>query len=132
MFYFNRYDIMKLFLLAVSLLLVSCEATDLSGTYICKDVSFSSETMTPSEITENQNEAKEDLIGTSIRVVQYEETVWIGFSETDGNHYKQISNNEYIINEDNGDKVIASFSKGELTLKEIDSRYTIKIVCNKQ
>lgn len=123
---------MKLFLSAICLLLVSCGATDLSGTYVCNEVFFSSQTMNPTEISENQNAAQSDLIGLSITVVQYDDSVWIGFSETDGNHFKQISNNEYILNQDNGDKVIASFSKEELTLKETDSQYTIKIVCNKQ
>ena len=123
---------MKLFLSAICLLLVSCGATDLSGTYICNKVFFSSQTMNPTEISESQNAAQSDLIGSLITVVQYDDSVWIGFSETDGNHFKQISNNEYIFNQDNGDKVIASFSKGELTLKETDSQYTIKIVCNKQ
>ncbi len=123
---------MKLFLSAICLLLVSCGATDLSGTYVCNEVFFSSQTMNPTEISENQNAAQSDLIGSSITVVQYDDSVWIGFSETDGNHFKQISNNEYILNQDNGDKVIASFSKGGLTLKETDSQYTIKIVCNKQ
>lgn len=123
---------MKLFLSAICLLLVSCGATDLSGTYVCNEVFFSSQTMNPTEILENQNAAQSDLIGSSITVVQYDDSVWIGFSEIDGDHFKQISNNEYILNQDNGDKVIASFSKGGLTLKETDSRYTIKIVCNKQ
>lgn len=123
---------MKLFLSAICLLLVSCGATDLSGTYVCNEVFFSSQTMNPTEISENQNAAQSDLIGSSITAVQYDDSVWIGFSETDGNHFKQISNNEYILNQDNGDKVIASFSKEELTLKETDSQYTIKIVCNKQ
>lgn len=123
---------MKLFLSAICLLLVSCGATDLSGTYVCNEVFFSSQTMNPTEISENQNAAQSDLIGSSITVVQYDDSVWIGFSETDGNHFKQISNNEYILNQDNGDKVIANFSKGGLTLKETDSQYTIKIVCNKQ
>lgn len=123
---------MKLFLSAICLLLVSCGATDLSGTYVCNEVFFSSQTMNPTEISENQNAAQSDLIGSSITVVQYDDSVWIGFSETDGNHFKQISNNEYIFHQDNGDKVIASFSKEELTLKETDSQYTIKIVCNKQ
>ena len=123
---------MKLFLSAICLLLVSCGATDLSGTYVCNEVFFSSQTMNPTEISENQNAAQSDLIGSSITVVQYDDSVWIGFSETDGNHFKQISNNEYILNQDNGDKVIASFSKEELTLKETDSQYTIKIVGNKQ
>ncbi|WP_300799475.1 hypothetical protein [uncultured Alistipes sp.] len=123
---------MKLFLSAICLLLVSCGATDLSGTYVCNEVFFSSQTMNPTEISENQNAAQSDLIGSSIIVVQYDDFVWIGFSETDGNHFKQISNNEYIFHQDNGDKVIASFSKEELTLKETDSQYTIKIVCNKQ
>lgn len=123
---------MKLFLSAICLLLVSCGATDLSGTYVCNEIFFSSQTMNPTEISENQNAAQSDLIGSSITVVQYDDSVWIGFSETDGNHFKQISNNEYILNQDNGDKVIANFSKGGLTLKETDSQYTIKIVCNKQ
>ena len=123
---------MKLFLSAICLLLVSCGATDLSGTYVCNEVFFSSQTMNPTELSENQIAAQSDLIGSSITVVQYDDSVWIGFSETDGDHFKQISNNEYILNQDNGDKVIASFSKGGLTLKETDSRYTIKIVCNKQ
>ena len=123
---------MKLLLAAICLLLVSCGATDLSGTYVCNEVFFSSQTMNPTEISENQNAAQSDLIGSSITVVQYDDSVWIGFSETEGNHFKQISNNEYILNQDNGDKVISSFSKGGLTLKETDSRYTIKIVCNKQ
>ena len=103
---------MKLFLSAICLLLVSCGATDLSGTYVCNEVFFSSQTMNPTEISENQNAAQSDLIGSSITVVQYDDSVWIGFSETDGNHFKQISNNEYILNQDNGDKAIASFSKG--------------------
>lgn len=123
---------MRLILLAIGLLFVSCGATDLSGTYICNNVYFSSQTMNPTEISENQKAARTDLIGSSITVVQYEETVWIGFSGTDGDHFRQVSNNEYVFKQDNGDKVIANFSKGELTLKEIDSRYTIEIVCNKQ
>ncbi len=77
---------MKLFLSAICLLLVSCGATDLSGTYVCNEVFFSSQTMNPTEISENQNAAQSDLIGSSITVVQYDDSVWIGFSETDGNH----------------------------------------------
>lgn len=123
---------MRIFLLAIVLLLVSCGTTDLSGTYICKDVYFSRQTMPPSENTENQNEAKEDLIGTNIKVIQYEETVWIGLSETDGDHYKKVSDNEYVIMSDKGEHIVAKFSKGQLIIQEIDSRYTIKIVCNKQ
>ena len=68
---------MRFILLAICFLFVACGTTDLSGTYICNDVIFSSQTMTPTEIAENQKAAKEDLVGSSVTVVQYDETIWI-------------------------------------------------------
>lgn len=125
---------MRFILLAICFLFVACSTTDLSGTYICNDVIFSSQTMTPTEIAENQKAAKEDLVGSSVTVVQYDETIWIGFSDTDGDHFRKASNNEYVFmpDEGNGDKVVAKFVKDGLVLKEFDNRYTIEIVCNKQ
>ena len=114
---------MRFILLAICFLFVACGTTDLSGTYICNDVIFSSQTT-----------AKEDLVGSSVTVVQYDETIWIGFSDTDGDHFRKASNNEYVFmpDEGNGDKVVAKFVKDGLVLKEFDNRYTIEIVCNKQ
>lgn len=88
---------MRFILLAICFLFVACGTTDLSGTYICNDVIFSSQTMTPTEIAENQKAAKEDLVGSSVTVVQYDETIWIGFSDTDGDHFRKASNNEYVL-----------------------------------
>ena len=87
---------MRFILLAICFLFVACGTTDLSGTYICNDVIFSSQTMTPTEIAENQKAAKEDLVDSSVTVVQYDETIWIGFSDTDGDHFRKASNNEYV------------------------------------
>lgn len=124
---------MKNLLLTIcSLFFMACGSSDLSGVYVCRDVKFSSQTMSPQEISENQNAAQEDLLGTIVTVRQYSETVWIGFSDGDGNHFKKQSNTEYVFLENNGDSVIAKFSGNTLTLKEYDNRYSIEITCIKR
>lgn len=122
----------KLLFLFSILLLTACGSSNVSGTYVCKNVKFSSQRYSPVKIVDMQQDAEENLIGEMLTVIQYEGTVWIGPSRTDGDHFKPVSKNEYVFIQDNGDRVVAKFFNNTLTVIEYDDRYTIEIICVKQ
>ena len=122
------------------LFVMACGKSDLSGTYVCKDIYFSSQTMSPAKIEDWAQDVREEFLGRRYTIVQYRDTIWIGYSEEDkeyGNHFKKKSNLEYaLVTGDNEiyDKVSAKFSGNYNTLTLIDhnSRCTVEIICKKQ
>lgn len=126
----------NLILFMCSIMLAACGTPDLSGTYVCKDIHFTSQKMSPAQTAKEQQEVHEKLVGRRFIIIQQTDAIWVGRSEDDeddGEYMQKRSNTEYVVGSDE-DYAVAKFSDNfnTLTFTEYDSRYTLEIICKKQ